>query len=322
MATIPKLAAAAALLMAVSACGVGGNGAGSGGGDSDPRTLRIAHNSNAAALPVQVAMAEGFFTKHNLKVEFTKVENIGTLPGTLGRSFDIALSVPTTVIAAAQQGIPVTQISGATVDVEDNPTGFLIGSKKSGVTNVKQLVGKTLGVLTETGTTHTATKAWLKDEGVDPASVKIVQVDGPAQADQLKAGRIDAVETVMPFATNVLADPDAVNMGDPYLHLSDELSAILWISRQDFARKNAAVIKDFRAALDDAQNFIKGNDEKARAVLKDYTGLPDAAIKSAKLPTYTTEIRPQDMKTWLRAMKDADGFSGDVDLGSLVASQS
>jgi ABC-type nitrate/sulfonate/bicarbonate transport system substrate-binding protein len=316
MATIPKLAAAAALLMAVSACGAGAGAA--QGGDDDPRTLRIAHNSNAAALPVQVALAEGFFEKHNLKVEFTKVENIGNLPGTLGRSFDIALSVPTTVIAAAQQGIPVTQVSGATIDVEDNPTGFLIGSKKSGVTDVKQLAGKTLGVLTETGTTHVATKAWLKKEGVDPASVKIVQVDGPAQADQLKAGRIDAVETVMPFATNVMQDPDAVNMGDPYLHLADELSAILWISRQDFAKQNAAVLKDFRAALDEAQEFIAGNDEQARKVLKDYTGLPDAAIKSAKLPTYTTEIRPQDMKVWLQAMKDADGFSGDVDLDALA----
>jgi ABC-type nitrate/sulfonate/bicarbonate transport system substrate-binding protein len=319
MATIPKLAAVAALLVLASGCGAG---AGANSGDGDPRTLRIAHNSNAAALPVQVAMAEGIFAKHNLKVEYTKVENIGTLPGTLGRSFDIVLSVPTTVIAAAQQGIPVTQVSGATIDVQDNPTGFVIGSKKSGITDIKQLAGKTLGVLTETGTTHIATKAWLKKEGVDPASVKIVQVDGPAQADQLAAGRIDAVETVMPFATNILRDPNAVNLGDPYLELAPELSAILWVAKQDFAAQNADVLKDFRAALDEAEQFITGNDEKARAVLKEYTGLPDAAIKAAKLPTYTTEIRPQDMKVWLEAMKEADGFSGDVDLDALVMSAS
>ena len=317
MATIPKLAAVAALLVLASACGAG---PGAASDDGDPRTLRIAHNSNAAALPVQVAMAEGIFAKHNLKVEYTKVENIGTLPGTLGRSFDIALSVPTTVIAAAQQGIPVTQVSGATIDVEANPTGFVIASKASGITDIKQLAGKTLGVLTETGTTHIATKAWLKQEGVDPASVKIVQVDGPAQADQLAAGRIDAVETVMPFATGILADKTAVNLGDPYLELAVELSAILWVAKQDFAAQNADVLQDFRAALDEAAEFITGNDEKARAVLKEYTGLPDAAIKSAQLPTYTTEIRPQDMKVWLDAMKEADGFTGDVDLDALVAS--
>jgi len=321
---IPRLlTTAVAGLLVLTAAGCAG-GPGTAAGNSDPRTLRIAHNSNAAALPVQVAMQEGLFAKHNLKVEFTKVENIGTLPGTLGRSFDIALSVPTTVIAAAQQGIPVTQVSGATIDVRDNPTGFVIGSKKSGVTDIKQLAGKTLGVLTETGTTHTATKAWLKKEGVDPESVKIVQVDGPAQADQLAAGRIDAVETVMPFATNVLKNPQAqaVNLGDPYLELAPELSAILWIAKQDFAAKNPEVLKDFRAALDDAQKAIASDDKQARAVLKDYTGLPDAAIAAAKLPRYTTEIRPQDLKIWLQAMRDADGFAGDVDLNSLVAAQS
>ncbi|MPZ83831.1 MAG: transporter substrate-binding domain-containing protein [Actinophytocola sp.] len=317
----PRLATAAvAGLLALTAAGCAA-GPSAANDDGDPRTLRIAHNSNAAALPVQVAIAEGIFTKHDLKVEFTKVENIGTLPGTLGRSFDVALSVPTTVIAAAQQGIPVTQVSGATLDVEDNPTGFVIGSKKSGVTDIKQLAGKTLGVLTETGTTHTATKAWLRQEGVDPASVDIVQVDGPAQADQLAAGRVDAVETVMPFATNVLRDKDAVNLGDPYLKLAPELSAILWIAKQDFAAQHADVLKDFRASLDEAQEFIKGNDPKAREVLKDYTGLPDPAIKAAVLPTYTTEIRPDDLKVWLQAMKDVDGFKGDVDLDALVASQ-
>src|ERR1700754_4451056 len=147
---IPRLlTTAVAGLLVLTAAGCAG-GPGTPSGNSDPRTLRIAHNSNAAALPVQEAIKEGLFAKHQLKVEFTKVENIGTLPGTLGRSFDIALSVPTTVIAAAQQGIPVAQVSGAAIDVEDNPTGFVIGSKRSGVTNVKQLAGKTLGVLTET----------------------------------------------------------------------------------------------------------------------------------------------------------------------------
>lgn len=317
----PRLATAAvAGLLTLTAVGCAA-GPGDANNDGDPRTLRIAHNSNAAALPVQVAIAEGIFEKHNLKVEFTKVENIGTLPGALGSSFDIALSVPTTVIAAAQQGIPVTQVSGATIDVEDNPTGFVIGSKKSGVTDIKHLAGKTLGVLTETGTTHIATKAWLKQEGVDPASVKIVQVDGPAQADQLAAGRIDAVETVMPFATNVLRDEDAVNLGDPYLKLAPELSATLWVAKQDFAAANADVLEDFRAALDEAQEFITGNDPEAREVLKDYTGLPDAAIESAVLPTYTTEIRPDDLKIWLQAMKDVDGFTGDVDLDALVTAQ-
>jgi NitT/TauT family transport system substrate-binding protein len=294
-------------------------GGDSGGGDRDPRILRIAHNSNAAALPARVADAEGIFARHNLKAEFTKTENIGNLPGTLGKSFDIALSVPTTLITAANQRIPATEIAGATKDIQQNPTGFLIGSQRSGVTTVKQLQGKTLGVLTETGTVHVATKAWLKAEGVPPESVKIVQVDGPAQADQLASGRIDAVETVMPFATNVLNQPGTVNMGDPYLKLAPELSAIFWIAQQDWAREHPDVVRDFRAALEEAGRFIVTNDARAREVLKQYTELPDPVIAKTTLPTYTSEVRADDLRIWLEAMRAVNGFRGNVDIASLTA---
>jgi NitT/TauT family transport system substrate-binding protein len=322
MALTRLVAGAIACLLAITLSGCAGTpGAGSSGG-GDPRTLRIAHNSNAAALPVRMAERQGIFARHHLKVEFTKVENVGTLPGTLGRSFDIALSVPTTLITASHQRIPVAQVAGATIDVAHNPTGFLIGSKRSGVTSVRQLAGRTLGVLTETGTVHVATKAWLKREGVAPDSVKIVQVDGPAQADQLASGRIDAVETVMPFATNVLRDPEAVALGDPYLQLAPELSAIFWIAQRDFAGRHPDVLKDFRAALEEAQGYIAGHDAEARQVLEQYTGLPGAVINESTLPTYTSQVRPQDLKTWLDTMREVDGFSGDVDLAALVATQS
>ncbi|MQA09360.1 MAG: transporter substrate-binding domain-containing protein [Pseudonocardiaceae bacterium] len=308
-------------LLAITMTGcVGGPGT-DAAGDGSPRTLRIAHNSNAAALPAQVAAKQGFFRKHNLKVEFTKIENIGSVPGTLGRSFDVALSAPTTVISAAQQGIAVTQVAGATIDVKDNPTGFLIGSRKAGTTSVTQLEGKTLGVLTETGTVHIATRAWLKQQGVDPESVKIVEVDGPAQADQLASGRIDAVETVMPFAAKVLQDNDTTSLGDPYLKLAPELSAIFWISQQRFAQQHPGVLTDFRAALDDARDYIGAHEDKARQVLKEYTGLPDPVIKNTTLPTYTSEVRPDDLKIWLKTMQDVGELHGDVDLGPLATKQ-
>lgn len=321
MASTRLAAAVAAGVVAISlaGCGAGSNTGASGGGD--PRTLRIAHNSNAAALPVRVAEAKGIFAKHNIKVQFTKVENLGTLPGTVGKSFDVALSVPTTLITAAQQGIPVTQVAGATLDVEQNPTAFLIGSRNKGVTSPKDLEGKTLGVLVETGTTHVATKAWLQHEGVDTTKVKIVQVDGPAQADQLASGRIDAVESVMPFASNVLRNGDAVDLGDPYLKVAPELSAILWIAQRDFAAQNPEVIRDFRAAMDEARQYIAGNDQEARKVLKDYTDLPDAVITTTKLPTYTSEVRTQDLKVWLDTMREVGAFKGDIDLNTIAASQ-
>ena len=64
-------------------------------------TVNVAYDPNATALPAWVAQDEGIFAKNNLKVNFTKIQNLSTLPGTLGNTFDIVLSTPTELISAA-----------------------------------------------------------------------------------------------------------------------------------------------------------------------------------------------------------------------------
>ena len=62
-------------MLFAAACGSGG-----GGAAGDDETIQIASNSNASALTTWVAIDEGIFKKHDLDVEYTKVENVGTLP--------------------------------------------------------------------------------------------------------------------------------------------------------------------------------------------------------------------------------------------------
>ena len=42
-----------------------------------------------------------------------------------------------------------------------------------------------------------------------------------------------------------------------YLKLAPELSTVTWIARQDFAKQNAGVLADFRAALDEALRLLR-----------------------------------------------------------------
>lgn len=305
------IAIAAALL--VSACG-GGGGSPAGG---DAGTLRVASNSNATALPFWVAQDQGIFEKHGLDVEYKKIENVATLPQALGNSFDIVLSTPTLAISSTAQGIPMVEVAGSSVDSDANPASFLMVRKDSGITNVNQLGGKTLGVLNETGTLHIATLYWLKKAGVDPKTVKVVQVDGPSQADQLRSGRIDAVETVTPFSGQI-ESIGGVNLGTPYRSMANEITPIYWASRKDWAAANDDKIKRFRAALDEAQQYIAANDGQARKVLQEQLGYSDAVVSSLKLPTFDTAVRGQDVALWLDAMRTATGFSGNVDPAGLV----
>lgn len=307
---IATLVAAASTMLA--ACGSTG-----GGGDSATTTIRIAGNSNAAALPVWVGQAHGFFKDCGVDAKYTLIENITTLPAALGKSFDVALSVPPLLISAASQGIPIQEVAGATLNTRENPQTYLVVPNGSDIKTVKDLEGKTLGVQTITGSTHLGTLMWLKKEGVPADSVKVVQVDGPAQADQLKSGRIDAVETLAPFATTILKLGHSIV--DPQAAIAPEVSGIFWTASPKWVQANQKALTCFREGLDKAAAFIKSNEQDAKAVLKKQSGLPDDIVAETVLPTYTSTVRPGDLQLWLNAMKEVGGFKGTVDVSSLVA---
>src|SRR5258708_11050686 len=82
------------------------------------------------------------------------------------------------------------------------------------IKSIADLKGKTIGAPTLTGNINLATKAWLRASGVDPASVRFVQVPTPNMIDQLGAGLIDAAELIAPFDTLAMAK-GFNNVGDP-----------------------------------------------------------------------------------------------------------
>lgn len=305
--------------LAVAGCGGGGSdSADSGGASSGPVTVRIAHNSNAAALPAQVALAKGFFKEHGLNVTFKQVEDVATLPPALDKSFDIVLSAPTLEIDATAHRIPMVVVCGATVSTKDNPTAAVIASRASGITDISQMEGKTLGSLSPTGTIGIGSMYMMKKAGVDISKVHVIAINGPQQADQMAAGRVDAVVSVAPFTNQLMALPGSVNLGDPYQSMSSDLSGINWASSKKYADSHKDTIKKFTAAMDEAIDYIKANDADARKILQSYTQLSDAVAAKTVFPTYRTEVRKSDLDRWLTAMQQVSGFKDKVDTSKMV----
>lgn len=289
------------------------------GSDSagDGVTVRVASNSNIGVLPVWVAMDTGIFDKYGISVDYTLVDNVGTLPPAVGKSFDIAFITTSGGIAANAQGIPITEVSGAYDDTVDNPNSFVMVKKDSPIKSLADLKGKTVGVLTLTGTLHYATLKLLDDAGVDPSTVNFINVDGPQQAAQLEAGRVDAVETLAPFSDQINA-AGGTSLGVPFQALADTVSVIWWGSTPEWAKANADVIANYRKALDEAITSIKNDDAQARTILQKYTKLPETVISQFTFPDFDTAVRAEDIPIWIDVMKKYAGFKGDVDPASVV----
>jgi NitT/TauT family transport system substrate-binding protein len=289
------------------------------GEPAGPTTLRIAYVPATTVLPLHVAQAQGFFAQRNLNVTLTEAANISDIPATLGRQFDLALGTATDLIRAGAAGVDVVQAAGNTNSTKANPFVKLVVKADSGITDVSQLKGKTLGTPTLSGVIHAAVKYWAQQKGVNPADIGGVEAPTPNLPDQLKAGRIDAVEALEPIASTMLKAGN-VSIGAPFDAIADTLATNFWLAQGSWASKNRDAIGRFVDAMEQAQAYIESSPVESRQILQEYTKLPEAVASTVPLPTYNFDIRAGDLDIWVKVLKDIGEFNGQVDTRKLVLS--
>jgi len=211
----------------------------------------------------------------------------------------------------------VIQVAGNTVSSKANPFVQVIVKPDSGIKDVKDLRGKTVGSPTLSGVIHAGVQYWAKQNGVDPSQIKGVEAPSPNLPDQLNAGRVDAVEALEPFASS-LTKSGNVSIGDPFSPIADPLATNFWLAQGAWARSHTDVIERFVASLTQARAFIDQNQPAARQILQGYTNLPAPVASSVPLPTYDFDIRRQDLDKWVKVLRDIGQFNGNVDTKKLI----
>ena len=271
-----------------------------------------------AGLPIYVGQTQGIWAKHGLDVQYTAVGDIGTLIPALGTTFDTVVSTQTLLISAVNNHVDVSEIAGGVIDTQENSVTSLLVGKGTGITDVSQLKGKTIGALSLSGTINVATLYWLSKNGVNPSDVKVVQVATNNQADQLASGKIQAVESSPPFQATMLA-AGATSLGNPELQVGSPISQVIWVSQNSWISAHPDAVKNYVAALTEIDQFIKDNPDKLSTDIANLTKLPANLLTDVKVPTYSVDPRTDDFAKWAAAMKVANGFAGTVDTSKLVS---
>src|SRR5262249_12004822 len=136
----------------------------------------------------------------------------------------------------------------------------------SGINRPKDLTGKRIAGPGVGSVMHVALVDWVKRDGGDPSGIVGVEVPFPNMMDQLKAGRVDAVEQLQPFV-GVMKGQGFKSIGDPLLAVADPILFPYWIADADWARAHRDVIKKFVASMQGGLDIIKNDEKKARAIL-------------------------------------------------------
>ena len=189
--------------------------------------------------------------------------------------------------------------------------------ESSAIKSPKDLAGKRIAGPGVGSVMHVALIDWVKKDGGDPNGIVGVEVPFPNMADQLKAGRVDAVEQLQPFVGAMRA-AGFRSIGDPLLKISDPVLFTFWISDADWARKNKDVLKKFRTSLEGGLAVINSDPTRARAVLIKYTGLPEQVVAKIPFPGYDFKVMPQQLDVWQKLMVGQGHPVGKLDMKNVV----
>jgi ABC-type nitrate/sulfonate/bicarbonate transport system substrate-binding protein len=280
-------------------------------------TIRVVYIPVITWLPALVAKDDGIFEKHGLDVQFTKAATIVNLPAALGKQFDMVPTTAPDLLNAAANGLNIAAVAGETVETSHNKSYQVMVRADSNIKTYKDLVGKRVLGPGVGSVMHVALLYAIKKQGGDPSKVIGLEAPFPAMADQLKAGRVDAVEQLEPFVGGMLAG-GFKTLGAPLLEVADPVLFPFWIADADWARAHRDVLKKWVASLEDGLKVIKTDEKHARAVLAKYSGLPPKIVDRIPLPAYDFGITTAQLAVWQKVMVE-QGYPVDkLDLNKIV----
>ena len=194
----------------------------------------------------------------------------------------------------------------------------------SGIKGWKDLPGKTVAVPARGAQAEVTIVAAVKNAGGDPSKINWTTLPPGQAPDAVKNGTIDAGFTVEPFVTACL-ESGMVDVGRPGVQFFDTESAIgVWVTTQDYANKNPAVVKAFQKSMYEVHVFANRSKANMNKILLASTKItevsPDVAL-AANPPIYPLYVTRTDVLRPAQKMLDLGFLKKPADISGILVKQ-
>ena len=278
-----------------------------------PLTIGIAATATDM-LPIFVANDEGFFARHELAVTITPLSVPSIGPAALmSGGMQIAMANAPILLQAAEGGLDLVAIAAASRHVRVNDYVSLVARAGAGITRAADFRGRRVGIPGLGASYDIIFRLWLRQNGVDPGDVTIVEVSLPQAEDLLKSGQMDAVAATEPVRSRIVNDGVGTRLADFVAAVDPDLLGAIWISTRAWAEAHRADIAAFRAAQQDALGFIADHPTESKQV-----EIAHFHFLTPSRPALTLAIAPDDLKRFADPMREMGLLGGTLDLDRLV----
>jgi NitT/TauT family transport system substrate-binding protein len=235
----------------------------------------------AALTDPYVAQKLGMYGKHGLDVTFVDFNSgAEAISAGQGGSIDIYLAIPGTVMTANDRGFDMVTIFQNEVAKAAGPdTGSVQVRKDSDIKSLADLKGKKVVIQSLHAQNTVALQQMLQKLGIKVTDVTWIEIPFTSQADMLRTKQADAVATVDPFTTQLLASGVGRVISWYYVDSLPKQPLGAWWGKRAYIAKNGEAVARFNAAMKEAIDYMLADPDRARANVTEYSGLKPELVK-------------------------------------------
>ncbi len=233
-------------------------------------TIRVATPPSDA----QIFMAEdkGFLKANGLDGDIQVVSNgAAIVAAVLAGSIDIAQSNLVSLCAAHAAGTDVVLIAGAGQYSSKAPSAELVVGAKSPYKAAKDLTGRIVAGNGVKNITQVGAYAWLAQNGVDPASIKFVEMPFPQMPDALNVGRIDAAVIAEPSLSAAVSAGTVRVLAACFNGIANDFLIGGWFASGAWAQAHPDIVKRFQKAMAQTAAWANTQQSESGALITKYT---------------------------------------------------
>lgn len=264
-----------------------------------------------------VAKQEGFFEKHGLDVDVTVGQGGAAIAAALqSGGADIGILNYVSLFSGAANGLPLSIVAPDSLGGRVDPGLYVM--KNSGISDVADLKGKNVGVISTGSISDLLTNVQLEAAGLSASDVTYVSVPVPTAVAALTGGQVDAMFLDQPSSLQA-TNEGAVRLFSGFSGEAADLPIGGYIASNTWIADHSGTIKKFRAAIAEAVAANKADPKLAASVVPTYTAITAEQMPDIVMPTFADSLDIDALQRVPDLMQKYGLLDKKIDASSIVA---
>ncbi len=262
------------------------------------RRLRLGMQSELAAPGLFVAQEGGALAGAGLALEIRRLGWGEIMDSLAAGGLDVGLIDPVAHLSARALGHDLRIVAAGSGEQASASTRSLVVPGRSTIQRVTDLADHWIGVTALGSPDHLMLQAWFGRQGIDPASVRFVELPAPLLVSALQNSRLDAALLSEPYLSAAV-ELGARVLDSPYGDLTKEPTPLSYfVTDGAWLSSHGEVAHRFATAIHRIHADLQASPSAYRAALVAHGGVDQALADRLALPTLQTRVTLSQVQTW------------------------